>query len=90
MYVFEANSAMAMIIEHVKTKPIPPSQRTELPIPAEFDDIVMRCLEKSPADRFQDVRELAAALTAVPLERRWTAERATKWWDLHLPGANAA
>lgn len=89
-YVFEADGAVAMVIEHVKTKPIPSSQRTELPIPAELDDIVMRCLEKSPDDRFQDARELAAALTAVPLEKRWTAERARKWWDLHLPGANAA
>ncbi len=89
-YVFEAEGAVAMIVEHVKTKPIPPSQRTELPIPAEFDDIVIRCLEKNPVDRFQNARELAAALTSVPLERRWTAERAAKWWDLHLPSASAA
>lgn len=89
-YVFEADGGVAMIVEHVKTKPTPPSERTELPIPAELDDIVMKCLEKKPEDRFQNARSLAAALAAVPLETPWTPERATKWWDLHLQETSAA
>lgn len=89
-YVFEADGGVAMIVEHVKTKPTPPSQRTELPIPAELEDIVMKCLEKKPEDRFQNARELATALAAVPLADPWKAERAAEWWDLHLPEATAA
>ena len=31
--VFEADTPMKMFLQHVQTPPIPPSQRTELPIP---------------------------------------------------------
>ena len=82
-YVFEAEGGVAMIVEHVKTTPTPPSQRTEVAIPPALDAIVMKCLEKEPADRFQTARELARALAAVPLENPWTPERAAEWWDLH-------
>jgi len=89
-YVFEADGGVAMIVEHVKTKPTPPSERSELPIPAELEDIVMKCLEKKPEDRFQNARDLAAALAAVPLDTPWTPVRAASWWDLHLPESTAA
>ncbi|MEO7457396.1 MAG: protein kinase [Gemmatimonadaceae bacterium] len=36
-------------------------------VPAELERIVMRALEKLPADRFESAREFAAALSAVPL-----------------------
>ncbi len=89
-YVFEADNGVAMIVEHVKTKPTPPSERSDSPIPPELDDIVLRCLEKRPEDRFQDVRALATALSAVPLGRAWTPERAAEWWELYTPEITAA
>ena len=89
-YVFEADNGVAMIVEHVKTKPTPPSEHTELTIPRELDDIVLQCLEKAPEDRFQDVRALATALSAVPLERPWPPERAAEWWELYAPEITAA
>src|SRR5262249_22447730 len=46
--VFEADTPMKMLMQHVQATPIPPSQRTELPIPGELDDLVMACLEKDP------------------------------------------
>ncbi len=88
--VFEANSDVAIVVEHVKTVPAPPSERTELEIPAELDAIVMRCLEKEPEQRFQGARELADALEAVPTSRPWSSQRADEWWDLHTAEGNAA
>ena len=38
--------------------PIPPSQRTELPIPRELDDLVLACLEKDPDKRPQNAEVL--------------------------------
>ena len=51
--VFQTESSRAQIVEHVKTTPEPPSARTELPIPSELEAIIMKCLEKDPADRFK-------------------------------------
>ena len=88
--VFEAETGVALIVEHVRTVPTPPSQRTELEIPPELEAIVMKCLEKDQADRFQTPGELAKALAAVPVSRPWNAKRAEEWWDLHMAEAHAA
>ena len=47
--VFEAETPMKMFLQHLHTRPIPPSQRTELRIPREVDALVLACLEKDPA-----------------------------------------
>ena len=83
--VFEQESPMAMVVDHVKTEPVPPSQRTELEIPQELDEIILRCLEKDPAKRFQTAMGLEAALAACASPNGWDAKRAEKWWQLHLP-----
>src|SRR5688572_23029633 len=46
--VFEADTSMKMLLQHVNAKPVPPSQRSELPIPKELDDLILACLEKDP------------------------------------------
>ena len=81
---FSADSAVALMIDHVKTVPARPSEISEVPIPAELDDVVMKCLEKNPDDRFQSVAELEDALRAVPDPTPWTRVRAAKWWELHM------
>lgn len=83
--IFPDSSSLDLIVDHVKTVPPPPSRVSELPIPEALDRIVARALEKDPADRFQSVSELEAALRAVPLESAWSHERARSWWELHAP-----
>src|SRR5439155_5324549 len=56
--VFEADTPMKMFMHHVQTPPIPPSQRTELRIPRELDDLVLACLEKDPNRRPQDAEQV--------------------------------
>ena len=86
--LFAGSSSIDLIIDHVKTVPEPPSSVSELPIPPELEAIVMKLLEKDPADRFQTAEELAEALLRVPLDERWSQERARAWWDLHAPELN--
>ena len=83
--VFDGSNQMKVVMDHVQTPPVSPSQRTELQIPPELDNIIMACLEKDPAKRPQDANELDQRLAAVELSESWTGERAEKWWKVHLP-----
>ena len=82
--VFEADTPMKMLMQHVHARPVPPSQRTELPIPRELDELVLACLEKDPTTaaaerrgavpdggRLQDLRDVE------PGERPRTGGRRT-------------
>jgi tRNA A-37 threonylcarbamoyl transferase component Bud32 len=83
--VFEADTTMKMMMQHVQAEPIPPSQRTEVPIPRELDEIVLSCLRKKPDERPKDAGDLMRLLTHVSLRSAWNEESAKSWWELHLP-----
>jgi serine/threonine-protein kinase len=83
--VFPEETPMAMVLAHVRTPPIPPSQRTELPIPPELDALVLDLLAKDPAARPRSAIELARRLADVRFDEGWTQERAERWWRAHLP-----
>ncbi len=78
--VFDADNVIKMALAHTSQKPIRPSKRTEIELPAELDALILRCLEKNPADRFASVRELAEAFAAVPIKHPWNSKRAETWW----------
>ncbi len=78
--VFEGGSAAGTVAMHVKTSAVPPSQRTEQPIPDDLERIIMRCLEKDPGRRPQSGEELAELLIATGLPARWTQADARGWW----------
>ncbi len=50
---------------HVNEAPLPPSALSAEPVPAELDAIVLRALEKDPADRFQTAEQMSAALAGL-------------------------
>ena len=83
--VFEADSSMKMMLQHVQAEPIPPSQRTELPVPRELDEIVLACLQKDPNRRPQNAEELLRLLNRLNIRDPWTDESAKIWWERHLP-----
>jgi serine/threonine protein kinase len=82
-FVFTAETPMALLLQHAQTPPTPPSARTELPIPAALDDLVLSCLAKDPAHRPQSARELSRRLAEVEGGSAWTQERAREWWVAH-------
>jgi serine/threonine-protein kinase len=83
--VFEGENSVATMVQHVQAVPVPPSQRTELQIPAGLEKIILACLAKEPGDRPQDARELDRQLAARELAEPWTDEMAVAWWELHVP-----
>lgn len=81
--VFEGETAMETMIEHVKTAPTPPSARTEQVIDPGLEKIVLSCLAKEPKDRPQSTRQLKDLLEGLGIAENWTEEKANEWWDLH-------
>jgi len=56
----EAATPAAALNAMLKKRPVPLSVR--VPVPSELDRIVMRCLERDPANRYRNVDELHTAL----------------------------
>jgi eukaryotic-like serine/threonine-protein kinase len=80
--VFEAESAIRMVAQHLQSEPVPPSRRSELEVPPELDRIILQCLAKRPEDRPQTAAALSKLLEQVPVEP-WGEESAREWWRLH-------
>jgi serine/threonine-protein kinase len=83
--VFDANTAAQMLLQHVQTAPVPPSKKSELPIPRQLEAILMKCLEKDPELRPSSALHLESELANVVCEASWTNERAQEWWKVHAP-----
>ncbi len=86
-HVFEGDTPMAVVLDHVRTPPVPPSRRTEIEVPADLEALILSCLAKEPADRPASTTELSRLLADTGLDGAWGAEEAAAWWNLHLPMA---
>jgi serine/threonine protein kinase len=84
--VFEAPSGNAMIAAQIRDTPVPPSLRTDLPIPPDLEAVILACLAKDPDARPQSGEQLSRMLAAVPVPA-WTQRRAEAWWRVHHPEA---
>jgi serine/threonine-protein kinase len=67
---FTGDSPVAIAYQHVKEDPVPPS-RLDPEVPAWADAIVLKAMQKSPADRYQSAGEMRSdiqrALSGAPL-----------------------
>ena len=69
--LFDAPSFTAMCFHHVYEKPVSPLERVkDLGISQAFNDVIMKCLEKNPSDRFKNMKEAATALEALEDQNR--------------------
>jgi serine/threonine-protein kinase len=83
--VFTGDTSMALLMHHVHTPPPRASTRTEQPIPAGLDQLILSCLAKDPGERPQSARELARQLGEINGAGEWNEERARQWWSKHQP-----
>ncbi len=85
--VFEAESPVKMMLQHVRDIPDPPSRWSEHDVPPELDRLILDCLAKDPAARPATMREVERRIDAIVTNSPWTKARAEEWWDLHHPAA---
>ena len=74
-----------MLASHIRDEPVPPSARTELELPPELDEVILRCLEKDPDSRISTADELDDLLAELEPLYPWTVEEARAWWVLNRP-----
>ena len=61
---FEGDTPLAVVLKHIQEKP--PSPQTRNPkIDPKTSQIILKCMQKDPKDRFQSVNDLYEALTRV-------------------------
>ena len=76
---FERDSALETMAAHLHEKVIPPTT-LQPNLREDFEAVILRCLEKDPANRFADVGELDQALAQCALVCQWDADQAEAWW----------
>jgi serine/threonine-protein kinase len=77
---FMSDNPLKVMIAHASQEVVPPRQLNP-ELPAELEEIVLRCLEKDPEHRFQDVSALRRAMNELALSDAWSSELAAEWWN---------
>lgn len=87
--VFPGNRALDIVFAHARETPAAPSKFAA--VPPDLEAVVMRCLEKSPDNRYRSVVELEQALADCRDAGRWDAQAAAAWWrDFESTPTNVA
>lgn len=60
---FDGDTPVAVAMQHIQNAPTPPGELNPA-IPAQLEEIILRCLEKQPELRYHDGNALAQALKA--------------------------
>jgi serine/threonine protein kinase len=93
-YVFEGASLTEIHQQQLAGKPIPPTQRAQLRISDELEQLILRCLAVAPDERPQSATILKTLLAATPKAGDWTLADRIAWWTAYraepeTPAANA-
>jgi serine/threonine-protein kinase len=85
--VFVGRTPVEVLLHHVKTPPLPPSERVGRPLPEALEQLVLSCLAKAPDDRPPSAEWLADRLAECVTAEAWTPERARAWWEENRPAS---
>ncbi len=84
--VFPNESAIAVMLAHVKDAPLPPGIRSKFEVPAKLDTLILDCLAKDKESRPRSADVLARRLAECLPTHTWSASAARLWWQAHQRG----
>ena len=89
--MFQSGNVMEICNLQMNQTPEPPSQRTELPIPAALEALLMKALAKQRKERPQSAHDFRRELDAIQTSRadRWGEDEAAAWWTKNAPPAQS-
>jgi serine/threonine-protein kinase len=88
--VFEKRTPIEVLMDHAKTPPPRPSQKANIAIPEDLEDLLMDCLAKEPNERPESAHELERRLWGLQLRDYWTPAMAERWWAEHASALRPA
>jgi serine/threonine-protein kinase len=77
---FEQKNPFDVMIAHARDKVVPPSE-LRADVPADLEQVILRCLAKTPEDRFPNADSLEQALAECAVADGWTQADAARWWQ---------
>jgi serine/threonine-protein kinase len=84
--VFGSLATLEVFAAHLHSTPEAPSVHRLTPLPHDLEELILRCLAKSPADRPSSVDDIITALCRVTVSLpAWTSRDAEAWWSCHAP-----
>jgi eukaryotic-like serine/threonine-protein kinase len=79
---FDRPTVVDVLSAHLHEAPLPLT-RVNDDVPADLQEVVLRCLEKKATDRFANATALAEALASCRDARTWSTNQAQEWWRKH-------
>lgn len=76
---FEGEKPLKVMFAHAHETLVPPSARG-VEVPEDLEQVILRAMEKNPADRFQTAFEMGTALAACRDANGWSRDDAAAWW----------
>ncbi len=76
---FEGNQPIQILLAHAQRTP-PPLSELRPDIPSDLEAVVMRCLYKSPDDRYGAATQLEEAFARCEQTKSWSHAAAAAWW----------
>ena len=76
---FTSKNVLELLAAHQNLEVASPS-RLNAAVPADLDQIILKCMAKNPSERFQDADEMRSALEQCSCANEWGPREAAGWW----------
>jgi serine/threonine-protein kinase len=77
---FDCDTPLQLVLAHA-WDPVTPPSHLRPDMPADLEEVVLRCLAKGPGERFDDAAALARALRQCACAGQWDAAKAAAAWQ---------
>lgn len=77
---FESDKPLKVLFAHAHETVVPPTKHVPQ-VPADLEQVILRCLAKRPVERYQSVAVLRDALMACETAGHWNRASAAAWWQ---------